>query len=263
MVFSVRKGSFRYGRGPMVLEDISFEVAPGELMAVLGPNGIGKTTLLRCMMGFQKWTSGGTFLDERDIATLPEREVWREIAYVPQVKDCSYGFTGLDMAVMGRSSHVGTFAQPSAADIEVASQSLKRIGAWNLADKPCNEMSGGQFQLVLIARALTTEPKLIVLDEPETGLDFRNQLIILDLLDELVHTEGIAAVMNTHYPAHALKVADKTLMLAGGSAYDYGPTAQVVTRENMRRTFQVEVAFAELECAGKLVRDVVPVSVAK
>jgi iron complex transport system ATP-binding protein len=262
MEFSVRKGCFAYGRGPMVLENVSFEVCPGELMAVLGPNGIGKTTLLRCMMGFQKWTSGGTYLDERNIADLPERQVWREIAYVPQVKDCSYGFTGLDMAVMGRSSHVGTFAQPRPEDVAVAERSLKRIGAWELAQKPCNEMSGGQFQLVLIARALTTEPKLIVLDEPETGLDFRNQLVILELLDSLVHQEGIAAIMNTHYPAHALKVADKTLMLAGGCRYDYGTTAEVVTAENMRKTFRVDVAFADVTCGDKTVRDVVPVSIA-
>ena len=261
--FEVRGGCFEYRAGRPVLRDVSFSVRGGEMLAVLGPNGIGKTTLLKCMMGFQRWTSGVTYLNGCDMAGLPVRDVWRQMAYIPQVKDYSYGFTGLDMAVMGRSSHLGTFSQPGGRDFEIARDAMRRIGIEALADVPCNQMSGGQFQMVLIARALATEPRLLVLDEPETGLDFRNQLVILDVLDDLVHREGLAAVMNTHYPMHALKIADKTLMLGEGCRCTFGPTQQVITEENMRSVFHVEVAFAEARLAGggRVVRDVVPIEV--
>ncbi len=261
MIFSVREGTFAYKQGPDVLRDVSFEVRPGELMAVLGPNGIGKTTLLKCMMGFQRWNSGGTYLDDKPMDSLPQKDVWKQMAYIPQAKDASYGFTGLEMTVIGRSAHIGTFTQPRPEDVAIAREAMERIGISHLADKPCNQMSGGQFQMVLIARALATQPQLLVLDEPETGLDFRNQLVILDMLDDLVHRQGLSAVMNTHYPIHALKVADKTLMLGADCLYRYGPTPDVVTAENMRDVFHVEVAFASVEADGAVVRDVVPIRV--
>lgn len=260
MTFSVKSGSFRYKRCDYILKDISFEVQPGELLAILGPNGIGKTTLLKCMMGFQKWDGGATLLDDKNIASLPEKEIWKTMAYIPQVKDYSYGFTGLDMAVIGRSAHLGTFRQPKPEDVAIASEAMERIGITHLADKPCNQMSGGEFQMVLIARALATQPKILILDEPETGLDFHNQLIILELLDSLVHKQGLAVIMNTHYPMHAMKIADKTLMLGSECTYFFGPTKEVVTADNMRSTFRIEVAFADVEVEGRMFEDVIPVS---
>ena len=261
MMFSVRNASFQYRSDVPVLHDISFSVGAGELLAILGPNGIGKTTLLKCMMGFQKWSSGGTFLGDADISAIPEKQLWQQMSYIPQVKDYSYGFTGLDMAVIGRSAHLGTFAQPRAEDIRIARDAMAEIGITHLEEKPCNEMSGGEFQMVLIARALATEPQILVLDEPETGLDFRNQLIILDLLDRLVHKQGLTVIMNTHYPMHALKVADKTLILGPECRYYFGPTEEVIVPDVMRDTFRIEVAFADVEANGKSYRDVIPLSV--
>ena len=262
MKFEVRNGYFHYKNRPMLLEDISFTVPEGELLAILGPNGIGKTTLLKCMMGFLPWKSGHTLIDSENIGHLSARTVWKNIAYVPQAKGSTFSFTGLEMALLGRGAHLGTFAQPGIHDIAIAEEALNEIGIMYLRDKLCNQMSGGELQMVLIARALTTHPRLLVLDEPESGLDFRNQLIILNLLDRLVHEKNLSAIINTHYPSHALKIADSTLMLGRERQYFYGATEEVITVENMRTAFDVDVLINSVHYSGKTYEDIIPVSVA-
>ena len=201
----VDDGTFRYPGAPApILEHIGVEVGDRELLAILGPNGAGKTTLLRTMLGLQKWESGATLLDGVDLAALSPREVGRRIAYVPQARNSNAtGLTGLDMVMLGRSPHLPLLAQPGPREREMAEEALAGIGAEALALMPCRTMSGGQFQMVLIARALVAEPEVLVLDEPETGLDFHNQLIVLDLLRTLIRERGLSVIMNTHYPAHA------------------------------------------------------------
>ena len=261
MTFQVQNGSFGYPTGRRILHDISFEIHSGEVLAVLGSNGIGKTTLLKCMMGFLHWRSGESLLDGKNIALLSPGEIWRQIAYIPQAKAASFSFTGLEMATIGRSAHLGPFAQPSRKDIEIAEAAMREIGVLHLRDKPCSQMSGGELQMVLIARALATHPQMMILDEPESGLDFRNQLIILDLIDHLVHEKRLSAVINTHYPSHAMKVSDKTLMLCKDGSYCYGPTGEVINTDNMRKAFEVNVVINSVQIGGRSYEDMIPISV--
>lgn len=253
----------RWGtRRPPVLSDINLTLDAGNLLAVLGPNGVGKTTLLKCVLGLLPWTSGRTLLDGTDITALRSSVFWSRVAYVPQARNAgSLSLSGLDMVLLGRSAHLGLTSQPGPGDRRIAMAVLERIGVGHLAAVPCGQMSGGQFQMILIARALATGPRMLVLDEPETGLDFRNQLIVLTLLRQLAVEESMLVVMNTHYPAHALRVADRALLLRPGASPLFGATGEVVTEAHLRDTFGVEIALTDTVIDGQTHRGVLPVRI--
>ena len=140
--------------------------------------------------------SGKTLLYDKDIHTLKPKEVWSTISYIPQSHGFAFSYTGLEMVLLGRSAHLGMFQQPGEEELEMAEAMMERVGITRLANKDCNRMSGGELQMVLIARALINEPKLIILDEPETGLDFHNQILVLNMVERLAHESGISAIMN-------------------------------------------------------------------
>ena len=267
-ILRVENGSFAYKGGPQILKDINFEVEAGEILAVLGPNGSGKTTLLRCMMDMLKWGSGRSVLDGDDIRTLPASALWSRMAYVPQAKSAATSYTAFQTVLLGRSSRIGVFSSPRREDMEIADKVMKRLGIDYLADKPCHSMSGGEFQMVLIARAMASEPELLVLDEPESSLDFKNQLIVLDTISALA-AEGVACVFNTHYPDHALQRADKSLLLYRhasadecGRVCEFGGTEEIVTEENIRKAFGVDAVIGEVETSTNVMKNVVPVGLA-
>lgn len=257
MIFTVRNGCFGY-KTKDVLKDISFTVGDGEVLSVLGSNGVGKTTLLKCMMGLLKWKSGNSYVDGTQISEMKPKEFWKKIAYVPQAKGAAFGYTAIDMVTLGRSAHLGTFAQPGKEDKEAAEAAMEEIGITYLHDKLCTEMSGGELQMVLIARALTISPSMLVLDEPESNLDFKNQLIILETIKRLSDHRGISAIVNTHYPEHALKISDKALLLNQDGTHVFGDAKELINEENMRRSFSVQVYIDQFSVAGREYQSVVP-----
>ena len=242
MSIEVSAGTFSYHREKTLLRDISFSAEKGEAVAILGPNGVGKTTLVRCLLGFLPWEKGMTLLDGKDIRTIRGRKLWQKIAYVPQAKRQAFSYSAEDMVLLGRSPYLGDFAMPGKRDREIAEHAMELAGIAHLAGKDCNELSGGELQLVLIARALAAEPEYLILDEPESGLDFRNQLVVLDLIRRLCSKQNLTVILNTHYPDHALRVSDKALLLFGGGIYQFGRTAQILTAEHMRSLFGVDIA---------------------
>jgi len=264
VIFSVQNGSFSYkkrGRpGKEVLRDVTFSAGSGELVAILGPNGAGKTTLLRCMMGFLPWQGGGSFLDGDNIRRLPVRHLWRRMAYVPQARGLASGSTVFEMVLLGRSSRFSLLSQPGRADKEAASKALADLGISHLADRLCSQLSGGELQMVLIARALAAEPELLILDEPESNLDFKNQLIILDTLSRLT-AGGLCCIFNTHYPAHALQRAHKAFLLGRDGNWTFGETQAVITEQNLADAFGVATIIGEIETPHHIVRDVLPLEV--
>ena len=185
MILEVQNGCFGYPKQPVILENINLRLEEGHILAILGPNGIGKTTLLKCMIGLLPWHSGKTLFYGKDLHTLKPKDVWSTISYIPQSRGFAFSYTGLEMVLLGRSAHLGTFQQPGKEEIEMAEAMMERVGITRLANKDCNRMSGGELQMVLIARALINEPKLIILDEPETGLDFHNQILVLNLVERM------------------------------------------------------------------------------
>ena len=261
LILSVKDGCFSYPKGPQILRDISFEAKSGEILAILGPNGAGKTTLLRCVMGMLSWESGQALLDGEDIRGIPERRLWRRLAYVPQARSASSVYTAFQTVLLGRSSRIGGFSGPKKEDIEAVQKVMDMLGIGYLADKPCSRISGGELQMVLIARALAAEPEVLILDEPESNLDFRNQLIVLDTLS-LLAQRGMACIFNTHYPAHALQRAHTALLLEKGGGALWGPVTSVVTGENIRKAFGVNAVIGEIETPGQTLRSVFPMSLA-
>lgn len=262
MIFEVRGGCFGYSHREQVLRDVSFIVKPGDVVAVLGPNGAGKTTLLRSMMGLLTWQKGESLIDGTPLAQIPYRERWRQIAYVPQAHNSAFSFTALEMVVVGRCAHIGPFGKPSQQDYALASQALNSVGMASFEDKQCGEMSGGELQMVLIARALAANPNMLVLDEPESNLDFKNQLIILDTIERLSREMNISCVFNTHYPSHALKVASKSLLLHKNGHGIFDTTSEVVTTDNLRTAFGVNVAINSLSIEDREYSQVLALSVA-
>lgn len=262
MIFNVENGCFAYSKGDILLRDISFEISSGEILAVLGPNGAGKTTLLRCMTGMLPWRSGRTMLDGEDIRGISPRILWQRMAYVPQNGSGAGSYTVFQTVLLGRSSRAGIFSSPSVEDIRATETTIDRLGLSELSDRPCYTLSGGERKMVLIARALAAEPELLILDEPESNLDFRNQLIVLDTISELA-AGGTACIFNTHYPSHALQRADRALLISEGGQSEAGPVLQVVTEQSIRNAFGVNARIEETGEGGNIIRTVIPLGIAE
>ena len=261
MIFQVENGSFCYLRGKNILHDIDFTVRAGEIMAVLGPNGVGKTTLLKCMMGLLKWESGDSLLNGESVSKIALRELWKHIAYVPQAKNAVLSMTAYEMILLGRNAHIGILRQPAAQDKAIAESIMEELKITYLAHKQCNQMSGGELQMVLVARALTTNPELLVLDEPESNLDFKNQLIILETMERLARERNLACIFNTHYPSHALSIASNALLLNKNGGAQFGSAVDIINEENMKASFQVNVHISSLRVGEKEYKSVLALSV--
>lgn len=246
MRFEVIDGAFGYKDGEECLRNISFILENAELMSVLGANGAGKTTLLKGILGLIPRRNGEILVDGVDISRIKTRDLWKKIGYVPQAKGKSAAYTAEEMIVLGRNAYIGTFGQPGREDYRIAEECMKEIGIEYLRGRLCSKMSGGELQMVLIARALAAKPSLLVLDEPESGLDFRNQLIVLGTVQNLCREKNISCILNTHYPEHALAIADKALLLKPGKAIA-GKTAEILTEKNLEEAFGVRVHIRDVE----------------
>lgn len=247
MKLDVINGCFSYTLDKPILKDLSLSLEDGKFLCVLGQNGIGKTTFLRCLTGILKWKSGCVKINGKKIQGISSI---KDIAYVPQAHQVSFPYTVLDMVCMGRTKHMRTFAMPSKLDRSIAIESLKQMEIEHLSERKCSQLSGGQLQMVYMARALASNPKLLILDEPEAHLDFKNQELILTKLNALVKKENISCIMNTHNPEHALRFSDYTLLLGTDGLYEFGHTSKILTEKNIDRFFEVKTRILDLETFG-------------
>ncbi|GAU78626.1 ABC transporter ATP-binding protein [Fusibacter sp. 3D3] len=249
MRIEVIEGSFFYHPEQLVLRNINFELKEQTIMTILGKNGVGKTTLLKCMIGLLKWKKGKTLIDSQVFTSLMDFD---KVGYVPQAHNTVFAFTVEEMVTMGRARHVSLFGLPSKFDKDKVKEALDSIGISHLKHKLCSEISGGQLQLVYIARALVNDPKILILDEPESHLDFSNQHMVLNKIKEFRDQRGISCIINTHYPDNALNISDKTLIL-GNENYIFGDSQKVITEENMKDFFDVSVKIYPHHLPGKLI----------
>jgi len=219
---------------------LDVRVQQGEVLALLGPNGGGKTTLLKTLLGILAPQQGEVAIGGRSLATIPLRERARLIAYVPQVHMPTFAFTVESVVLMGRTAHGNLFSRPTAADRAIAARSLERFGISHLSERPYTMISGGERQLVLLARALAQEPLFIVLDEPTASLDFGNQGKVMREIRALA-AAGHGVLFTTHDPNHALRAADRAYLLRGGERIAEGKVAEVLTKAQLEELYHAPV----------------------
>lgn len=228
-----------------VLNDISLTVRQGEIISLLGPNGSGKTTLLKTLLGFNQLEKGRVLFEGQAITSLRRKNLARSIAYVPQVHRASFAYRVIDVVLMGRVPHKTFFSRFSLEDREIALKALDKLSILHLKDKPYTCISGGERQLTLIARAMTQEAHTFIMDEPANGLDYGNQIKLLEGLMDLGE-EGYTFIKSTHFPDHALWIADRVIMLKNGSIIADGPPDEVITSENLFTLYGREVDIHSL-----------------
>jgi iron complex transport system ATP-binding protein len=215
-------------------------LAQGEVLALLGPNGGGKTTLLKTLLGILSPRAGEVAIGGRPLASISIRERARLIAYVPQVHVPTFAFTVESVVLMGRTAHGNLFSRPSMHDRNVAAGALEQFGIAHLAPRPYTMISGGERQLVLLARALAQEPQFVVLDEPTASLDFGNQGKVMREMRALA-AAGHGILFTTHDPNHALRAADRAYLLRAGERIAEGSVGAVLTRERLEDLYRAPV----------------------
>ncbi len=234
---------FRYPGSDWVFRNVSLAVAEGSVTAVLGPNGRGKTTLLRCAAGLAKPQEGAVSNDG-------------PVGFVPQTRGGAFAYRAIDMVVMGRARLVSLFGAPTRDDEVAAMDAMERIGVDHLADRQFPTLSGGEQQLILIARAIASGAPTLVLDEPTTGLDLHNQAQILALLRKLV-ADGMGVLVTTHHPDHALYLADQVVLMGGAGEVRFGPAALMLTDAMLSRLYGIDVQTVAYDQNGDKLRAIV------
>jgi iron complex transport system ATP-binding protein len=243
-VLAAHRLAFGY-RGKPVGQDVDLEVRAGEVVCLLGPNGSGKTTLFRTMLGLLPPQGGEVRVGGRPIVALARDAIARSVAYVPQAHAAHFPFRVAEMVVMGRTAHMGPFAAPSREDHAKAQGALDALGIGALSQAEYTRISGGQRQLVLVARALAQDAPAIVMDEPTASLDFGNQVVVLSEVRRLA-ARGLAVLLATHNPDHAFSIGHRVALLDAGRLVAHGRPDDVLTPERLHAVYGVKVAVERL-----------------
>lgn len=246
MDFQVKNGGFSYTGENFIFKNINFTLSDGQILTVVGKNGAGKTTLLKCICGILKWTEGESILNGKVIKNVSDIS---EISYVPQLRKSVFSYTVFEMVLMGREKLKKYFEKINNYDIEKTYEILESMKIYDIKDIKINKLSGGQLQMVYMARALVSEPKLLILDEPESHLDIKNGMYIIEVIKKLAKDKNISCIMNTHFLNNAFEISDYTLMLQD-NGYIFGKSADVISENNILNTFEVKSQIIETDFCG-------------
>ncbi|MCD7948351.1 MAG: ABC transporter ATP-binding protein [Oscillospiraceae bacterium] len=254
---------FSYGEKP-VLDGLSLRVRQGEICCLIGTNGCGKSTLLDCVLGYLHPERGLIEVQGENVHTLSAQALARLIAYVPQVHARSFPYTVAQLVLMGRTAHLERFGAPDAADYAAAEQAMAQANILHLAERPCTQISGGEMQMVALARALAQQARVILMDEPAAHLDYRNELLFLEQVERLLLETGVTVLMATHAPNHAYYFESRghnvtvAAMSCGAVAYRGAPR-EVLTPEILREIYAVETRLLPYQTSGGTAHQIVPI----
>ncbi|MDO4566593.1 MAG: ABC transporter ATP-binding protein [Oscillospiraceae bacterium] len=257
MSIEVKDLRFSYGERE-VLKGISFKAERGEFLSILGANGVGKSTLFRCVLGLLKSYRGEVLIDGVDARSFSVREAAKHIAYIPQKSHPAFNFSVFDIVLMGTTSGLSALSSPSLEDCERVDWALEKTGISSLARRCFHKLSGGEQQLAMIARALVQRAPLLMLDEPTASLDFSNQLLVLSQARALA-AEGYTVIQTTHNPEQSYMYSDRILALKDGLVLAEGSPAEVLTSELMASLYGADVQISSL--FGDRVRVCTPKSI--
>ncbi|WP_405284996.1 ABC transporter ATP-binding protein [Methanobrevibacter sp.] len=249
-LFEVKNISFSYN-DEEIFSDISFSIGSGEVLCILGPNGTGKTTLIKCLNGLHDIDSGDILINGKNIKKLSFREISKHVGYIPQSHIPSFPFKVFDVVLMGRAPYLNLTDSPKENDVKIANDALKTLGIENLKDNEYTNLSGGERQLVFLARVLCQKPDMLILDEPTSHLDFGNQIKLLEIIDNLAKS-GLSIIMSSHFPDHAFLSSTKVAIMKDKRFIDFGTPEDVVTEENLKKAYSIDVKLIELDNKRKV-----------
>ena len=257
MSLEVRELSFAYDERT-VLNNMSFTAHSGEVLSILGPNGVGKSTLFKCILGLLPDYTGSVDVNGLNASDLNVRELAKQIAYVPQRSDPVFNFSVNEIVLMGTTNEVKLFSSPGKSAQAKVDKALDRLGILELSKRCFHHTSGGERQLVLIARALVQDASVLLLDEPTANLDRGNQILVLEQIKVLAE-EGYTVIQTTHDPEHSYMFSDKILTMKDGTVLSYGSPAEILNKETMKSLYEVDMEVSSL--FDDKARFCVPVSV--
>jgi iron complex transport system ATP-binding protein len=245
-LFEINSAEFSYNGKEKIFEDVNLLLEYGDVLCILGPNGTGKSTLIKCMNGLLKLNSGNILLDSQNIYSMNKTDLAKIIGYIPQSHNSTFAFSAFDVVLMGRAPHLSLTSVPGEKDYKIAEKALKSLGISHLKDKSYTEISGGERQMVLIARVLAQQPRILLLDEPTSHLDFGNQIRTLEVINKLSES-GLSVIMTSHFPDHAFLSSNKVAIMNRGTIKEIGTPEEVVTEDNMRHAYGIDVKILEVD----------------
>ena len=249
-LFEVKNISFDYD-GEEIFSNISFSIEKGDVLCILGPNGTGKTTLIKCLNGLHEVSSGEILINGNNIKKMSFKQISKHIGYIPRAHVPSFPFKVFDVVLMGRAPYLNLTDSPKDEDRKIALDALKALGIEDLKDKEYTNLSGGERQLVFLARVLCQKPDILILDEPTSHLDFGNQIKLLEIIDNLAKS-GLSIIMSSHFPDHAFLSSTKVAILKDKQFIDFGTPDDVVTESNLRKAYSIDVKLIELDNKRKV-----------
>ena len=231
--------------GASLTEEIGITFESGQVSGILGPNGVGKTTFFKTLLGYLKPVAGKVEIDGRDLGQWQRRDLAKKIAYVPQARSQPFAYSAYSMVLMGRAVYLKSFSSPGKKDHEICRRTMERLGIAHLASKNYSQLSGGEQQMVLIVRALVQEPAFLMMDEPTSNLDYGNQVQVMKQILRLKE-QGIGIVMITHSPEHAFLCSDQVALFYRNGKVRIGLTKSVLTQSGLREAYGIKVKVMDV-----------------